>query len=329
MLRTVLLIAGTAVLALLLWRLGPSDIVATLHRVGWYFALGLALGGGNQAMRALALRTCVLTPGSIPFRDALAIRLSGEAVQAVTFSGPALSEPTKAWLLTSHGMSLREGFAASFTEYLISSFVTVALAGSGLLYLALHFAPPAAVRRTAIVIVWSCAAFLASAIVAIVRRFYLIGTIVGGLSRAGVLRGRLRPDMDWINRMEDLLFVVLRDSPKRFAAVVASELAAQVFLVVELFLLLKGLGLQTPWIATVVIEASIKVIDVAFVFVPLQLGVSEGTYSVVFETVGLPAAAGFVVAFLRRARSLVIASAGLALLTARTGRRKRDARAAD
>jgi hypothetical protein len=35
---------------------------------------------------------------------------------------------------------------------------------------------------------------------------------------------------------------------------------------------------------------------------------------VVFDTLGLPAAAGFALAFMRRARSLVVASAGLTAL---------------
>jgi hypothetical protein len=33
------------------------------------------------------------------YRDALAIRLSGEAIQSLTLTGPVLAEPTKAWLL--------------------------------------------------------------------------------------------------------------------------------------------------------------------------------------------------------------------------------------
>jgi hypothetical protein len=69
-----------------------------------------------------------------------------------------------------------------------------------------------------------------------------------------------------------------------------------------------------------VIEASLKFFEFAFLFVPLQLGVSEGSYALVFGVMGLPLAAGFALAFLRRARSLMIATVGLGTLGAMTRR---------
>jgi hypothetical protein len=325
MLRAVFLLGGVALLVLLLWQLGPLEIVDALARVGWYFVPVLLLGGAHHAMRALALRTCVLRPGVLQYGDALAIRLSGEAVQSLTFTGPVLSEPTKAWLLEGHGLTLQEGFAATLTEYLICSFVTVAISIAGLLYLIVHFAPAPMVTGIAIVIVVLFSAFLIASGVAIVRRFYLIGTIIAGLARIGVLRGRLRPDMTWINRMEDLLLTVLRDSPVRFVTITLLEIGAQAFLAIELFLLMHALNMTMSAAIVFVIEASVKVIGVAFLFIPLQLGVSEGTYALVFNAVGLPAAAGFALAFLRRARMLTIAGVGLTTLAVLTRQRHRTA----
>jgi hypothetical protein len=51
---------------------------------------------------------------------------------------------------------------------------------------------------------------------------------------------------------------------------------------------------------------------------PLQLGTAEGSYAVIFGALGLPVAAGFSVAFFRRFRSLLVASAGLAAMNALT-----------
>jgi hypothetical protein len=314
MLRTLLLLGGAALLAFLLWRLGPSDIVDAFGRIGWYFVPVLLLGGAHHATRALALRVCVLRTGMLRYQDALAIRLSGEAIQSLTFTGPVLSQPTKAWLLEGHGLTLKEGFAATITEYLICSFVTAAMSIAGLLYLIVRFAPPPVITGLAIGVVCLFGAFLIAAAVATARRFYLIGTIIAGLSRIGVLRGRLRPDMTSINRMEDLLLVILRDSPVRFVTVVLLEVVAQAFLVIELFCLLRALDMMAGALSAFVIEASVKVIGIAFLFIPLQLGVSEGAYALVFEAMRLPAAAGFALAFLRRARMLAIAGIGLATL---------------
>jgi len=322
MFRVVLLLGGAALLVLLLWRLGPSDVLDAFDRVGWYFVPVLLLGAAHQATRALALHACVLRRHVLRYRDALAIRLSGEAIQSLTLTGPVLAEPTKAWLLETRGLTLKEGFAATLTEYLIYTFVTAVMSITGLVYLIVRFTPSPTTRSIAIGMVSACVAFLLVSAIAIARRYYLIGTIIAALARFGILRGRLTPDMRWINQMEDLLLIVFRDSPARFARVAVLEAAAQGLLVVELFLLLHALDVSASGWSAFVAEASLKFFEFAFLFVPLQLGVAEGSYALVFGVIGLPLAAGFALAFLRRARSLIIATVGLGtlgLMTRRVG----------
>ena len=323
MLRIVLLLIGGTLLIVLLWHLGPAEILSALRRIGWYFVPVFALGFAHHATRALALRLCLVRSGVVRYSDALAIRLSGEAVQSLTFTGPVLSQPTSAWLLQNQGLSLREGFAATIAEYLICAFVTTAMSIAGLLFLITYFAPRPGLTTTAVVIACLFGAFLIASAVAIVRRFYLIGTIIGGLDKAGILRGRLRPDMASINRMEDLLLVILRDSPSRFFTIALLEAAAQVVVVIELFWLLRLLEFGVAPFAAFVIEASVKVIGIVFLFVPLQLGVSEGGYAMVFDAMGLPAALGFAIAFVRRARTLAIAGIGLTTLALLTRDRRK------
>lgn len=314
MLRVALLLAGAALLVLLLCQLGPMDVLGAVRLIGWYLVPVFLVGGAHQAARAVALRACVLRAGLLRYGGALAIRFSTESVQSLTFTGPLLSQPTNAWLLEAHGLTLEEGFAATITEYLICSFVTAAMSIVGLLFLVARFRPPFAVTAFAMGTAAVFGLFLLASALAILRRFYLIGTIIAGLARIGVLRGRLRPDMVRINRMEDLLLVVLRDSPARFLTIALVEAGAQLLLVLELFLLMRALAIVTPISYAFVIEASVKVIEAAFLFVPMQLGVSEGGYALVFTAMGLPAAAGFALAFLRRARSLAIAAIGLPTL---------------
>jgi len=327
--RIALLVAGTALLVVLLWRLGPAEILDTLSQIGWYFIPILLLGAAHQATRALALKACVLQPSTLRYRDALAIRLSGEAVQTLTLTGPVLAEPTKAWLLERRGLTFKQGFAATLTEYLIYAFVSAAMAIVGLAALVTHFAPSAAITSVSIAIIVVCALFLGAAAIAIGCRFYLIGTIVSALSRAGVLRGRLKPDIDAVHGIEDQLLIVLHDSPVRLAVVAAMEIGAQALLVFELFWLLRAIHVIVPGSWVFVIEAWAKFFDFAFLLVPLQLGVLEGTYASIFGVLGLPLAAGFVLAFVRRARSLAIAGLGLAMLALMTRHRRNIAAESD
>jgi uncharacterized membrane protein YbhN (UPF0104 family) len=313
MVRTVFLVLGMAVLALLLWHLGASEILDLLGRIGWYSIPIFSVYAAYHATRALALHSCVLRPGVLGYRDALAIRLSGTAIQTLTFAGPLVAEPARAFLLERRGLTLKEGFAATITEQIIYSLVTAGLSIAGLLYLVRRFEPAPVVSVIAIGVAFALGAFLVASAIAVARRFYLIGTIIAGLARIGVLRGRLRPDMNWINRMEDILLAVLRDRPVRLTAVALIEAMAQALLVLELYWLLRALELVIPRSYPFVIEASTKVSG-TFFFIPMQLGATEGTYAVIFDTLGLPAAAGFALAFARRTRSLVIAGVGLTAL---------------
>jgi hypothetical protein len=322
MTRIVLLLGGAALLVVLVWQLGVSEIVDALARIGWVFVLILLLGATHQATRALALHACVLRPGIVRYRDALAIRLSGEAIQSLTLTGPVLAEPTKAWLLETRGLTLKEGFAATITEYLIYTFVTAAMSIAGLLYVLANVELPPAIAGIAVGIICACTVYLLASAAAITLRFYLIGTIIASLARFGVLRGRLTPDMRWINQMEDLLLMILRDSPARLLTIVMMEGVAQAVLVIELFWLLRALDVPVHAVSAFAIEASIKFFDFAFLLIPLQLGVSEGAYAEIFGVMGLPLAAGFAVAFVRRLRSLTIASVGLAFLALATRHRR-------
>lgn len=313
-LRTALLLLGAALLGYLLWRLGPAEILGLVGRVGWSFIPAVVLYTMHHAIRAVALRACVRRPDLLGYGDAFAIRLSGEAIQSLTFSGPVLAEPARAWMLTRCGLTLQEGFAAALTEYLISAFVTAALSIAGLVYIVRQFNPPPALAGASLLVAALLTAFLASAAAAIALRFYLIGTIVGGLTRLGVLRGRLRPDMEWINRMEDLLLTVLRDRPALLGRLLLVEAAAQIPLVLELFVLLGAIGIAASPLSPLLIEASAKAIGIVFMFVPQQMGVAEGTYALIFDVLALPAAAGFAIALLRRIRGLFVTGVGLALL---------------
>jgi predicted acyltransferase len=63
---------------------------------------------------------------------------------------------------------------------------------------------------------------------------------------------------------------------------------------------------------------------IAFLFIPMQLGVSEGGYAMVFSAIKLSAANGFAVALLRRARTLAVAGIGLTTLAVLTRHRERS-----
>ena len=322
MIRLLFLLAGVVVLGALLWHLGPADIVRTFAQLGWHALPILVCYGLYQAMRALALKLSILHSRQVSFGDALWIRFSGDAMQALTFSGPFVGEPTKAWLLKRRGLSLAEGFAATLTAAVLNLVVGAVMGTAGLAYLLRHAALPPPAAAAAVALICLNVAFFLAVVAAVGTRYYLIGAAIGWLGRAGLLWGRLQPNVAAINTMEDLLLGILHDRPARAAAILLAETGGQLALVLELAWILLALDIATPAIYPLAIEASTKFITVVFFFMPLQLGTAEGSYAVIFGGLGLPVAVGFSVAFFRRFRSLLVASAGLAAMNALTRERQ-------
>ena len=319
--RLVFLAIGVVVFIWLVIDLGPRAVVEMLGRIGWA-AMPIALTyGAYQCVRALALRACVPVGGTLRFRDALWIRLSGEAVQFLTFTGPFLAEPAKAWLLKGRGLTAIEGFAATITEYLSYTFTAAVLSIAAIWWLLAHDALSGGNRAAGIVILGIMAGFLVSGTAAIYLRVHLLGAILERIARLPLVRRRLKPNMLDVHRVEDLLLDVMHDRPGRFATILATETVGHTLHILELFLIVRALELGAGVGTAVLIEGAAKFIGLAFFFIPGQVGASEGAHTIIFEAVGLPAVAGFTVPFVRRIRSIVVAAAGLAGMSVLSGSR--------
>ena len=320
LLRSIFLLAGLALFIYLLVQLGPAAVLAMFGRIGWG-ALPVAMAyAAYQSLRAASLSASVPAGRVIPFRDALWIRLSGEAVQFLTFTGPFLAEPAKALLLRRRGLSAVEGFAATITEYLAYTITSAVLAAGALSYLLVYGELTGAIRTAAFVIAGIMVVFLMTSAAAIGTRTHLLGAILQWLASLPLIRRRLRPDMPAVHRMEDLLLDVMHDHPWRFARVLTLESASHVLHIVELFLILDALAIAAGIGTAVLIEGAAKFISLAFFFVPGQLGASEGIHALIFEAVGLPVVAGFTVPFVRRIRGVLVAALGLVGMTLLTRR---------
>ena len=319
--RLVFLLVGVVVFAYLFVQLGPAAVLAMLGRIGWG-AVPIALAyAAFQCCRALALTASVPGARRLAFRDALWIRLSGEAVQFLTFTGPFLAEPAKAWLLKARGLTTGEGFAATLTEYLAYTLTGAAIAIAAIGWLLAGVAVTEGVRTAAIVILAVMIAFVLSSAIAIARRVHLLGAILEQIMRLPVVRARLRLNMADVHHVEDLLLEVMHDRPLRFVRVLMLESASHALHILELYLILQALELGAGFGTAALIEGAAKFIGIAFFFIPGQVGASEGAHTIIFEVVGLPAVAGFTVPFVRRIRGIVVAALGLLAMSLLTRQR--------
>jgi len=314
-LRLFLLLAGLALLAWVIARQGPAEILALVREVGWGVVPIAAVYAGYQSLRAGALWLCLPDRKAVSYKRTLAVRVSGEAVQFLTATGPFLAEPTKAWLLVREGLSGPEGFAATIAEYLVNILLGSVLLAGATLWLLASYPLGGPLAAVAGVLATTSVVFLAVAAVAIHRRIYLIGAVLRGVRALPVVGRRLRPDADAIRRFEDRLLEILRGDPWRVGRVALLQAAGQLLLVVELWWILRLSGFAVPPSLALLAECAAKFVSLAFFFIPAQLGASEGAMAVIVETLGLPAAAGVAAALVRRARSLLVSAVGLTALS--------------
>jgi hypothetical protein len=323
MTRIAFLLLGLAVFVYLLVQLGPAAVLAMLGRIGWDAVPIAVVYAVHQSLRAVALSASVTSERALGFRDALWIRLSGEAVQFLTFTGPFLAEPAKALLLKGRGLGAAEGFAATLTEYLSYTVMAAVFSVGALWWLLAHDMFSGGVRAGAIAVLCVMAAFLVSAAIAIARRAHLLGAILERVAALPGIGRRLRPNMTEVHRVEDLLLGIMHDRPSRFARILLVEGASHAAHVVELYVIMRALELGAGFGLAALVEGATKFIALAFFFVPGQVGASEGAHTIIFEAIGLPAAAGFTVPFVRRIRSVAVAGVGLVGLSLMTRTRPR------
>lgn len=315
MARKLFLIAGSALFVALVVKLGPGRIAGMLADLGWGFAGIVGLYAVHQLARTAALRGCLTESKKARYVDVLQIRVAGEAVAYLTFTGPFLAEPTRAWLLKRHGLTTEEGFAAALTEYLTYTLLATAFSIAALAALFLRFSLAGSTRTAVLLTIAALSVFLVVAVVAILFRIHLIGFIIARIATFPIVRRRWQPDPSRVRDMENLLLHVLRDSPARLLGILAFEIAAQAALIVELFWIMKLLALVFPLVYPVLIEAGSKLANTAFFFIPTRIGAAEGVMAFMFRIVGLPAAAGFTVSLARRLRSLLVAIIGAIVLS--------------
>jgi hypothetical protein len=298
--------------ALLVRRAGPALVLSMLARTGWTFPAIVGIYALHLAIRAAALQRTVLRD-AVRFVDVLRIRLSGDALERLTFTGPFLAAPAKGWLLKQRGLAGADAFAAVVTEELLYGVVSSSLAILALSLLLARGSLPPGVGAGAVVVVAIATAFTGAFAFAAITG---IGLIVPVLRASRVLIGPRRADYTAreFSPVEAAIVAFLHGRPGRLAEVLVMETAAHLLLIFEIWILIPALGYALSWTDPFILEGGVKFIGVAFVFVPGQVGVSEGVYALLARAIGLPTAAGLTLALVRRTRGLLVATAGVAVL---------------
>lgn len=319
--RPALMVAGAAVVAYLLFRIGPRAVWGSIQALGWRLLLVLCV----PYAAALILDTLgwrvLLREHDVPLSVVLRARMIGESVNLITPAASIGGEPLKAHLLRPY-VPLTEGLGSVVVDK------TTALVGQ-VLFLVAGLSLGAAILPLSHPLMRVMGALLLVEIAA-VSGFILIqilGVFGGGgrvIGRMGIRR--IERYQTGLNAVDRWLGRFYRERQGSMLAATLLHGAAWATGGLEIYLFLVFLNTDASLITALVIEAFGSAIKFASFAIPASLGALEGGQVAIFSALGLGGALGLSYMLIRRLREAVSVAVGLLWLA--TLRRPRLAPAA-
>ena len=307
-----ILVGGSGALAFMMHRLGWANTRDVFGRVGWWFAVILALDLSAMACDAAAIHAFMRPEARmVSYWRVLAAQASGRAVNILT-PGGALGEATKITMLVSHAP--RDRVVSSIVLFNLATFylsVTIMIIGVPITALAVDLPHELAV------VVWTGLAVLVPIVIGIGVVIHR-GALETILSAARALRfvsdariaawktkllefdrhlKELHTDQSPGTRAGLLLLCVSRLFSWTATTTVLFVVGVHVHPTVLIGVL--SVGVLIGWISSIV---------------PFGVGVADGSNYALFDVLGASGAHGVFVTMLGRARSLTIALVGLVVM---------------
>jgi hypothetical protein len=310
MIRPLVLLGGFSLLAALFAHLGPDRIVTLFLSLGSNLLEVLSLFVAHECVRAMAVQRCLPSDPPLPFAAILRIRFLGELAGSLTRTGPFAAEPARAWLLAGTSQSGAAGYAAAIAELMINSATSAAvnIAVIGWVMSTRDLAGP--LRILSHVLFWGSLVYASGIVAAVTLRARFLHAVSRFAGRLPLIGRRLGLDAVKVQDIQDAVDAVLGRRRTDVARVLLLEITAQAVLLSEVYWTIRSMGVAVPLQTAVLFEVMTRAVDVV-----QFVGVTEAGYAMVFTWLGMPAAVGFTLSFVRTVRSLIASSLGAGLLT--------------
>jgi hypothetical protein len=294
---------------------GVSEILSNIQRLGAGFVLILAVSSTRYIVRALAWTRCVEPPYRLPFRDAFAARLMGDALgNIIPFVSAAVSEPSKA-VFVKDRVPLIVGLSALAVENIFYALSVALFIFSGTATLLLTFSLPKALRYASLSALVTTLIIIPLIYLFIRRQVRFLRGALAFLENRRVmpkLIGKLRPRAQ---SLEDRVYGFYATSKQSFLSIFLLDMCFHVAGVVEVYLTLLFISPVAPTLVQAFILESVnRIINVAFKFIPLRAGVDEGGTGQVSKVLGFARDIGVTLAIVRKGRDIFWSAIGLLLI---------------
>ncbi len=313
--HAVTFLLGLALLGFVLYKIGYDKIAESLSVVGWGFLVIVALNFTRHLGRAASLYLAIGPEHrTFGYRNVVAARFGGEAVNFFSFAGPFLGDAAKAVLLKKD-LPLTHGASAVIIDNILYylSVILVVLAGVATLLVVFGSGESGVSNALILIVIFSILGFT-GLILAIKYRVtplsYLINILVGRNWAPGFLVRKQKNILD----VENNVFQFYHNRRADFFKVFAISMSVHTLSVAEVFLALKFLGHNANVSTAFIIESLTKVINAVFSFIPGTIGVYEGGNGIILEVLGYTATVGVALALIRRGAILFSTTIGLVIL---------------
>lgn len=294
---------------------GVGQILDGIQRLGAGFLLILAISSLRYVARALAWTRCVEAPHRLPFRDAFAARIMGDALgNIIPFVSVAVSEPSKA-VFVKNRVPLMVGLPSLAVENIFYALSAALFIFCGTATMLLSFSLPKALRYASIGALCTTLVVVPLIYLLIRRQARFLSGALGFLSGWGiapVVIARLRPRAQLL---EERVYGFYQRNRQRFLSIFALDLCFHLAGVLEVYTTLAFISPVAPSLRQAFILESVnRIINVAFKFVPLRAGVDEGGTGQVSKVLGFARGIGETLAIVRKGRDIFWSAVGVILI---------------
>ncbi len=301
---------GILLLTYLVWRAGPAKLLESMVALGWGLGLVIALGGVSHLLKTWAWRLTLLDEKhQVSFARMLGLRLGSEAVGQLGLLGQVFGETLRVSLLGST-ISLARGVTSVTLDRALFIVSAALVSTIGMIAVLVALPLPHALSLYAGIFVFALLGVLVVTAVAMRKRWPVLSGTAQALARVRQLSRWMEGKRALIQSVENNLLDFYHHTPRAFWGSFASNLACHAAAILEVYLILGFMGAKINLFGALAIEALTKLINLAGVFNPGNIGTYEGGNMLIAKIFGLSATAGLTLALARRVRAIFWAAVG-------------------
>ncbi len=307
------LVAAGALFVYLVRQTGVDVLLVHIRRFGWGFAVLIALSGARNLVRTEAWRRCIEKSEEQPgFWRLFAIRLVSASLTDLTLAGPVFGEGARVYI-TARYLPASSSLSSTVLEDLSYMLTSGLFILSGIVLWVLMLAPSAELPGDETIAVVVLILLVLLPFVLIRRRWMLTSRLIRRLKKKAKWSFLERYEHT-ARAFEESLHGFYENHRKAFLGILGLEMISQFTGVGEDFWILHVLLGHASLLAAYLVECMYRLVTMAFIFIPLRMGVDEGSTALVLKAVGSTAAEGVTLAVIRKIRTLFWVALGLILL---------------